>query len=135
MTDQEVKALVRERDGYKCARCGMTNDQHIAEYGRALDVHRVVPDVNYQPYWCITLCRPCHGKMPKRIEQVVFVDTREEEEQMGVACLFLPLHHPAIRHVYNVLYELAIRHETSWVDVAVHLLQEACQRSVDEYVI
>jgi hypothetical protein len=29
-----IKADVRKRDGHRCTVCGMTNDEHLATYGR-----------------------------------------------------------------------------------------------------
>lgn len=61
-----IKHDVRERDGFKCTQCGATNEEHQAAYGRQLDVHRVVPGSVYTVEGCITVCRSCHGKLPKR---------------------------------------------------------------------
>lgn len=66
MTELEIKAAVRLRDGYRCTLCGMTAAEHVALYGRGLDVHRVVPGSVYNQEGCITVCRPCHGRLPKR---------------------------------------------------------------------
>lgn len=64
-----IKEAVRERDGYKCTRCGMTNEEHQERYkescgwkaGRSLHVHRKVPVLGYSLSNCVTLCYPCHG--------------------------------------------------------------------------
>ena len=72
MTDSDIKALVRKRDGYRCRDCGMTDEDHIEKNGRSLDVHRLLPGVRYSPHSCITLCRACHGKKPRTIEQALF---------------------------------------------------------------
>jgi 5-methylcytosine-specific restriction endonuclease McrA len=66
MTPLEVKAVVRYRDGYRCTRCGMTNEDHIRDHGRSLDVHRIVPGSAYTLEGCETVCRACHSKMPRR---------------------------------------------------------------------
>lgn len=71
MTSEQVlivKAAVRERDGMCCTECGMTNEQHIAEFGSSLEVHRETPGSEYStdPGVCVTLCKPCHGPKPKR---------------------------------------------------------------------
>ncbi len=61
-----IKADVRKRDGFCCTSCGMTNNEHLAQYGKQLDVHRVKPGQPYTLAGCVTLCRSCHGSRPKR---------------------------------------------------------------------
>lgn len=61
----EIKTLVRYRDGYSCTECGMTAAEHFAEYGRNLEVHRIIPGSEYSFEGCVTLCRPCHKDKPK----------------------------------------------------------------------
>jgi hypothetical protein len=56
----QIKALVRERDGYCCTRCGLTDEQSRQRYGRTLDVHRVVPGSPYTVAGAVTLCQGCH---------------------------------------------------------------------------
>lgn len=65
LSELETKEYVRRRDGYACRDCGMTREQHQEKYGKDLDVHRLIPGVNYYHAWCVTLCRACHGKKPK----------------------------------------------------------------------
>src|ERR1043166_7209937 len=63
----EIKEAVRARVGYRCTECGLSNDQHIADYGQALHVHRVFPGGQYSLArgFCVTLCRVCHGGKEK----------------------------------------------------------------------
>jgi hypothetical protein len=49
----------------KCARCGVTNAEHVKKFGRSLDVHRTVADGDYYPGACELLCRKCHGKQAR----------------------------------------------------------------------
>jgi hypothetical protein len=65
VTPLEVKAAVRERDGYCCTECGMTHAQHRARYRKTLDVHRLTPGGEYTLAGCVTLCRKCHGSKPR----------------------------------------------------------------------
>lgn len=60
-----IKPNVRARDGFRCTKCGKTNEEHLAQTGRQLEVHRVVPGSAYTVDGCVTLCRRCHGPMPK----------------------------------------------------------------------
>ena len=60
-----IKLKVRERDGYACTACGMSEADHIERTGRVLDVHRLVPGSDYTMAGCVTLCRPCHGPQPR----------------------------------------------------------------------
>lgn len=59
---QEIKFLIRLRDGFRCVDCGMTYAQHLRRHrGRNLDVHRKSPGGPYTTWNCETLCRRCHG--------------------------------------------------------------------------
>ena len=72
MTKQPAKdrlatcAAVRERDGMKCVKCGLTNGESVARCGRQLDVHRVISGSLYTVDGCISECKTCHGKLPRR---------------------------------------------------------------------
>lgn len=61
-----IKEQVRERDGYACTKCGLTQADHVARTGRRLDVHRTTPGSLYSLAGCVTICRKCHGSEPKR---------------------------------------------------------------------
>ena len=61
---EAVKKAVRARDG-SCRRCGRTNESHLKEFGRSLDVHRKVAGAEYTMDNCEAMCRTCHGRIPK----------------------------------------------------------------------
>lgn len=63
---EDVKRAVRERDGFCCTSCGVTNDESRDRFGRGLDVHRRVPGSLYTVDGCVTLCTSCHGPQPRR---------------------------------------------------------------------
>jgi hypothetical protein len=65
MTEFQIKAAVRKRDGMRCTDCGMTNDRHIQLLGSSLQVHRLKPSTEYSIEGCVTLCAWCHGPKPK----------------------------------------------------------------------
>jgi hypothetical protein len=68
-SELEIKQAVRERDGLCCQDCGMTSEDHFAKYETLLHVHRLVPGMPYDQDWCVTLCRECHAKKPKKTEE------------------------------------------------------------------
>lgn len=62
---QRRKAL--ERDEYTCQSCGMSNEEHIQEYGRELNVHHITPWHEFDDSEkrnrldnLITFCISCH---------------------------------------------------------------------------
>jgi hypothetical protein len=66
MTRDQVKRAVRERDGHKCVKCGMTDRRHRSRYGTAIQVHRTTPGSLYTLDGCVTICAECHGPEPER---------------------------------------------------------------------
>ena len=66
MSITKVKAAVRERDGFRCTKCGVSNEDHLATHGKSLHVHRLTPGSVYTLEGCVTLCIPCHVLEPKR---------------------------------------------------------------------
>jgi hypothetical protein len=99
MTDVEVKALVRQRDSYRCRDCGMTNEQHEQEHGRALDVHRLIPGSAYRLESCVALCRSCHSQKPKSLADAFF----SESEKSGLVFIYLNLYNRLDRVVWERL--------------------------------
>lgn len=61
----DVKAVVRYLSGYRCAKCGKSNEEHFRKTGCQLDVHRLVPGSAYTVEGCVTLCTSCHSGKPK----------------------------------------------------------------------
>ncbi len=84
MNEVQVKTAVRERDGNRCTKCGMTVAEHKERYGKTVEVHRVVPGSAYAVDGCVTLCRHCHGPEPRRPRGQRFKDE-------GVIQVLLPL--------------------------------------------
>jgi 5-methylcytosine-specific restriction endonuclease McrA len=65
----EQREKAKERDGFECRACGMSNQKHNEKYGRDLDVHHVVPIREFDDPKdahslgnLVTSCRECHGK-------------------------------------------------------------------------
>ncbi|MDE2886788.1 MAG: HNH endonuclease [Gemmatimonadota bacterium] len=74
-------ALARERDGFRCRNCGVTEEA----LGRQLDVHHKIPVRLFEsaaaanrPDNLISVCRPCHKRMEDRTadELPLFRDVR-----------------------------------------------------------
>ena len=65
-----LREFILERDGYKCSRCGMTQEEHKNRWGTSLAVDHIdgrgknVPkeQKNNNPNNLQTLCCSCHGK-------------------------------------------------------------------------
>lgn len=71
-TVADIKSAVRERDGLRCTGCGVSNEEHVELSGRQLDVHRITPGSPYTVEGCVTLCRKCHGPMPRSPRRLLF---------------------------------------------------------------
>ena len=58
----KIKERIRARDGRCCVVCSMDKNNHKKRFGTDLEVHRIVPDSNYDLTWgvCVTLCEVCH---------------------------------------------------------------------------
>jgi hypothetical protein len=133
VTDLQVKDAVRKRDGFRCTGCGMTNDEHLEKYDRCLDVHRAIPGSWYVVDWCVTLCKKCHGKRPRTLEQVVFDNAACEVR--GVTTVHLFHHLPKDRRIVNALEAEAARRGMPWADVLSEALERWCDNVTADYVI
>jgi hypothetical protein len=59
--NRKYKRLIRERDGYKCVRCGMTQEEHKAKHRVGLHVHHLDHDkFNNDPSNLVTSCAACN---------------------------------------------------------------------------
>ena len=70
-TWRELAEKIRERDGYRCTRCGRTNDECLAAFSKALSVHHIVPfrlSYNNSPSNLRALCTSCHMIMENEFE-------------------------------------------------------------------
>jgi hypothetical protein len=58
-----LRAAVLARDGYACVKCGMTDAEHKAAWGRPITVDHVDKDRRTNSMDNLqTLCLPCHGR-------------------------------------------------------------------------
>jgi len=68
MNQQKAKQKAKERDGWECRFCGVTNEQHSQEYGRGLEAHHLIKENDGgvdHPENLITVCRDCHTTLEK----------------------------------------------------------------------
>lgn len=105
MTELEIKAAVRARDGCCCTLCGMTGADHIRLYGFILDVHRNVPGSEYTIEGCVTVCRACHGPLSR-------LPRGERIRRLGEAGLPVPV------KIDEDVYRL-VKTASSWKGVSI----------------
>lgn len=59
----ELAEQIRKRDGYRCTRCGKTNDENLEQHNKCLAVHHIIPFIlsnDNSPENLRTLCLECH---------------------------------------------------------------------------
>lgn len=68
--NERKRISVRERDGFECQRCGMTQSQHLDIHDTRLPVHHITPASEVDSDRernsmdnLVTLCSPCHMKV------------------------------------------------------------------------
>lgn len=84
LSAEAVKMAARERDGYVCTRCGMTEAAHREKYGTALEVHRLQPGSLYTLAGCATMCRPCNAAGPRLPHGATDFEQREDRRSVCV---------------------------------------------------
>src|SRR5262249_32038737 len=67
-----LKEQVRQRDGYCCTLCGMTNKEHRKRVGKGLGVSRTLPDGDWTLENCATVCTWCRPHSPRYLTPHVF---------------------------------------------------------------
>lgn len=69
--NEELKERIRQRDGYMCQLCGLSNEDSLQEHGKKLSVHHRDEDKqNCGEENLITLCQSCHNT--KRSKELVY---------------------------------------------------------------
>lgn len=66
MSTEDAKMAAKDRDGWECRFCGMSNEEHLDEFGRGLHAHHIVKDGDNgedHPRNLITVCRDCHNTL------------------------------------------------------------------------
>jgi len=65
-----ARRAARERDGYECQRCEMSDQEHIGRFDQGLHVHHITPFRTFNDHAeanelsnLITLCRECHDML------------------------------------------------------------------------
>ena len=128
-SDRAVKSVVRERDGHKCVKCGMTSDEHKRQFGRDLEVHR--RDFSgrnstgpYQADRCETLCGPCHKATHSFKSKI-----RQRDDFKCVECGFSNDEHREMYHRQSLSVicereDIAFQSEDRWKTLGVK--EEEC---------
>lgn len=65
-----IRGKILARDGYKCKRCGITNEDHLAKCGSSLEANHIIPFWQHRgdnqrannPSNLESLCKSCHTK-------------------------------------------------------------------------
>lgn len=132
MNEYQVKAAVRKRDDGKCRDCGMSDEEHQKEFGKSLEVHRVIPGADYRVDICVLLCRKCHQNKPKTVQKAFWMDS----SQSGALFIYMNLYNPDDRRIHDGLAEIADRQEICIGSLIDRILLSYIERaSADDYCI
>jgi DnaJ-class molecular chaperone len=107
-SDVAVKAKVRARDGFRCRGCGISEQEYTAKSGMTFDVHRILPGCEYREETSITLCRQCHGKKPKSIEDM-FWRAQDYDAESDIRLVVYNMTNAADRELWHRVKEEADR--------------------------
>ena len=61
-----IRQIVLSRDGYRCRKCGLTQEEHFKKYGYDLHIHHISPyrqNKDSAVSNLVTLCASCHKKI------------------------------------------------------------------------
>jgi 5-methylcytosine-specific restriction endonuclease McrA len=91
-----TRALVIARQNYKCANCGMSNDEHIQKYYRGLHVHhrelfRLTAENSLETL--VALCVSCHSKEDAAIRRGLTEEERKLIEEQTAKIIANKLDH------------------------------------------
>jgi hypothetical protein len=129
---KRVKESVRERDGYRCRDCGMTEASCLEQANRVLDVHRIIPGGAYCLENCVALCCWCHRKKPNGIANAVFGEDISEDEAdpypKGVVSFFLTPYNSAHRKLLDAIREESIARSVDPATVVLKALRLGLKR-------
>jgi hypothetical protein len=119
----DIKEQVRKRDGYKCRDCGMTSEESLEVYGKELDVHRLIPGSSYGPPWCVTLCRKCHAKKPKKTAEAIWCK--------DLRCFFFNMYEHEDAKLYEALRNHAVGRDMSPGDVILEAIRKYFEKQLE----
>jgi len=125
---KKTRENVLERDGRECKFCGVSNEQHKAEYDRELSAHHIIPKSDGGSDTednLVTVCSSCHktieeihGKAVHQILDDIIVQNPSDKEEAtwsrieklcGVISDYLEKH-PTIKHEHEIYPEKDIIH-------------------------
>lgn len=89
----EIAGKARARDQHQCQGCGMSREQHAERWGKALEVHHIVPFYEFTDHKkanrlsnLVTLCKSCHMAADKAIRmRQVLMDFGDEPRKKSSA--------------------------------------------------
>jgi hypothetical protein len=130
--EASIKAAVRERDGYRCRDCGISEEEHVKATGKGLHVHRVFPGSAYRTDLCATLCESCHGSKPRRMDHAFWASN---PSRTGLFFCVWSLYDPDDRALHAALQCAAERRGMSVGHLVDKVLWAFCEEQPGDYCI
>lgn len=70
--NEELRERIKERDGYMCTQCGLSESESQVKYGQELSVHHKDEDKeNNDPDNLTTVCKGCHQRTHWNFDRIV----------------------------------------------------------------